>query len=158
MIYCIDTSSLIHAWKEAYPIKNFPSIWEYMDELIAEGSLIASEEVFEDLKKRDESLTEWAAKRKHIFLPLEEEIQKVASTIVAEYARLMDTRTGKSASDPWVIATAKVKGCKIITNEGPTGSFPRVRIPDVCDRMMISYTNFLGLIQERGWIVGGKGR
>lgn len=156
MIYCIDTSSLIHAWKEAYPIQNFPPIWEHMDALIAEGHLIASEEVFEDLKKRDESLTEWAIKRKHIFVPLEEEIQKVASEIMSEYTRLMDTRTGKSASDPWVIATAKVKGCKIITNEGATGSFPKVKIPDVCNRKNIPYTNFLGLIQERGWIVGGK--
>ena len=158
MIYCIDTSSLIHACKETYPITNFPPLWEFMDELISEGNLIAPDEVYEDLKKRDELLTEWAKERKQIFVPLEEEIQKVAAVIMAEYTRLMDTRTGKSASDPWVIATAKVKGCKVITNEGLTGTFPRVNIPDVCNRMNIPHTNFLGLIQDRGWIVGGKAK
>ena len=154
MIYCIDTSSLIHAWKEAYPPKHFPPVWECLDGLIGSGNLISSEEVFEELKKRDDALLEWAKVRKQIFLPLDEEIQSVGIEILKTYKRLTDTRAGKYAADPWVIATAKVKDCKVITNEHPTGSYPKVKIPDVCNRMSIVCVNFLELIQEQGWVIG----
>lgn len=33
-VYCVDTSSLIAAWQERYPIENFPNFWDRMDALI----------------------------------------------------------------------------------------------------------------------------
>jgi hypothetical protein len=40
-VYCIDTSSLIAAWQERYPIENFPRFWDKVDALIADERLIA---------------------------------------------------------------------------------------------------------------------
>ena len=34
MTYCIDTSALITAWGEMYPIENFPPIWDNFQQLI----------------------------------------------------------------------------------------------------------------------------
>ena len=28
VVYCIDTSALIAAWQERYPLENFPRVWE----------------------------------------------------------------------------------------------------------------------------------
>jgi hypothetical protein len=41
VVYCIDTSALIAAWQERYPLENFPRVWERFDGLIAEERLVA---------------------------------------------------------------------------------------------------------------------
>ena len=38
-VYCIDTSSLIAAWQERYPIENFPSFWVKLEDLIVTRGL-----------------------------------------------------------------------------------------------------------------------
>jgi hypothetical protein len=40
-VYCIDTSSLIAAWQERYPLENFPSFWHKLDGLITDGRLVS---------------------------------------------------------------------------------------------------------------------
>ncbi len=45
MIYCVDTSSLIAAWQERYPIENFPKFWDRMGGLIEDGRLVSPIEV-----------------------------------------------------------------------------------------------------------------
>lgn len=39
--YCIDTSSLIAAWQERYPIENFPPFWGKMGDLISKKRLVS---------------------------------------------------------------------------------------------------------------------
>ena len=34
LIYCIDTSSLVHAWRRAYPPKRFSGLWNAFDQRI----------------------------------------------------------------------------------------------------------------------------
>jgi hypothetical protein len=64
MIYCVDTSSLIAAWQERYPIENFPKFWDRMDGLIVDGRLVSPVEVFNEIKKRSDELHGWLKSRK----------------------------------------------------------------------------------------------
>ena len=64
MIYCVDTSSLIAAWQERYPIENFPKFWDRMDGLTREDRLISPVEVFHEIKKRSDELHAWLKDRK----------------------------------------------------------------------------------------------
>jgi hypothetical protein len=43
VVYCIDTSSLIAAWQERYPIENFPPFWAKVEALIDAGLSISAE-------------------------------------------------------------------------------------------------------------------
>jgi Domain of unknown function (DUF4411) len=36
--YCIDTSSLIAAWEERYPIDHFPNFWKLFEGAIDDGA------------------------------------------------------------------------------------------------------------------------
>jgi hypothetical protein len=63
-VYSIDTSSLIHGWRRAYPPKRFPGLWARIDDLIGEGRLVASIEVFNELEKKDDEILAWAKERK----------------------------------------------------------------------------------------------
>lgn len=50
MKYSIDTSSILDGWRRYYPPDVFQQLWTRLDDLIAEGSLRATEEVLVELE------------------------------------------------------------------------------------------------------------
>jgi hypothetical protein len=149
--YCIDTSFLLDAWRRKYPPDHFPPFWEYLGQLIETGEMRAPEEVFYDLRKKDDDVFRWAKDRKAtLFVPIDNQIQQEVSAILAKFEKLIDTRRGRSSSDPWVIALAKLNSATLITNENrsikPTPSRPT--IPDVCAALNIRYIDTLRFIRD----------
>ena len=65
--YCIDTSSLIDLWRRHYPPDVFQTLWEKdIEALIFQGEIIAPQEVFNELKQKDDELFKWVKKHKKI--------------------------------------------------------------------------------------------
>ena len=154
MTYCIDTSSLIAAWQERYPIGNFPSFWAKVDELVAEGRLLALVEVFREIEKRSDELHTWLKERKFMFRELNDEIQIEVSQVLARFPRLVGEKKLRTSADPFVIAMARVEGLQLVTEEKPNGTLVRPNIPDVCAEMNMSSIGLLQLIQSEKWVVG----
>ena len=153
-IYSVDTSSLLHAWARAYPPKRFPALWVALDALIDEGRLVASIEVYSELQKKDDEVFAWAKERKDsMFRDIDEDVQAAVIQVMAKYPRLVDTVTGKSGGDPFVIAQAIAigSGCCVVTEEG-SGSERSPKIPYVCRQESIDYTNLLGMIESEDWV------
>jgi hypothetical protein len=150
--YCIDTSSILHAWIEAYPPDNFPPVWDKINDFIAKGKLISSEEVLRELKKKHDSAYQWAKGHTNVFLPLDEATQVLVAEIMSNHKRLVDTRKGRIGADPFVIAVAKLKHCTLVTNEAITNNLKRPNIPDVCAVMGVECINILQLFQTEGWV------
>lgn len=155
-MYSVDTSSLIFAWSEHYPIAHFPRFWNAMDQLIADKRIFAPDEVLNECSKRDEDLHNWLKDREQMFVPLEEPIQIRHSEILAKFPQLVDARKTHFAADPWVIALALEHGLTIVTEERPTGSAQRPNIPDVCndEQFTIPCINMLALIKTEKWVLG----
>jgi hypothetical protein len=150
--YCVDTSALLDAWVRWYPPDAFPTFWERIDQTIEEDRLLSSEEVLHDLgRKEGDTLHAWAKQRKDIFLPLDDAVQKAHIQIMARFGQLVDGRTGKSFADPWVIATAVVNDCTVLTGEKPTGTVTRPKIPDVCKSLDIDCIGVMQFIRAEGW-------
>jgi len=150
--YCIDTSALMDAWVRWYPPEVFPSLWDAMDALIDDRRLISSEEVLHELERKEgDTLHAWAKEREQVFLPLDDNIQACPSEIMTSHPRLVDERTGKSFADPWVIATAEVNGCGVVTGEKGTGTPDRPKIPDVCQARNILCVGIVELIRKERW-------
>ena len=152
MKYCIDTSSIIHAWVEAYPPDNFPLLWQKIDDFVGKGKIISSEEVLRELKKKHDSAYQWAKAHTGIFLPIDDSTQHLVVKIMANHKRLVDTRTGRMGADPFVIALAALKKSTLVTNELPTNNLAKPNIPDVCNAMKIGCCNLLQMIQAEGWV------
>ena len=153
-IYCIDTSSLIAAWQELYPIENFPKLWERVEGLIVGGRLVSPVEVLNETKKRSDELHAWLKDRKGMFRELSDEVQIEAAQILAQFPRLVGERKLRTSADPFVIALARVEGWQIVTNEKPTGSLTRPNIPDVCRELQSSTIDVLQVIKLEKWVVG----
>lgn len=146
-VYCIDTSSLIEAWERRYPRESFPSFWTKLEALIEAGQLISSQEVLAEIEKKADDLHAWSKQFSAIFLELSEEVQQTVADLLSRHERMVDSSKGKSAGDPWVVATAKVNGATVVTEEGRG---PR-KIPDVCAAEGVECLNILGLIRREGW-------
>ena len=151
--YCIDTSSLLHAWFRAYPPKRFGSLWAALDRLIDEGRLVASVEVFHELKKKDDDVFAWAKVRKDtMFREIDDDVQNEVVRIMQVYPKLVDTGKGKSGGDPFVIAQAlAAKPRLVVITQEAGGSADKPKIPFVCDQEGIRHINLLTLIEEEDW-------
>jgi len=149
--YSLDTSVLLNAWWRTYPPDLFPTLWDNMDRLVDNGILIASEEVLEELKKQDDEVLAWANQRARMFVPIDDQVQQVVSTILQSYPRLIDNRSNRSGADPFIIGLAVVEGCTVITEERATGNRLRPKIPDVCSGMGVRCIGLVELIREQDW-------
>lgn len=152
MKYSIDTSAILDGWVRFYPQKVFPKLWIKLDELINVGVLRATEEVFHDLERKEDEVYNWAKNRPQLFVPIDTEIQLVVSNILKDYERLVDTKKGRSSSDPFVIALAKIYKACVVTGELPSTRTNEYKIPDVCRALGIRCINLLGLMKEQGWV------
>jgi hypothetical protein len=155
-IYCIDTSSLIAAWQERYPIENFPAFWRKMEDLIAAKRLVSPIEVLNETHKRSDDLHAWLKARSDMFRELEDGIQIEAANVLSKFPRLVGQKKLRTSADPFVIALARVEGLKIVTDEKPTGSLDRPNIPDVCTAMDMAKNciGLLDLIRAENWVIG----
>lgn len=152
-IYSLDSSCLIHAWRRAYPIRNFPPFWERLDELIEAERLFSSTEVLKEIKRKDDELYEWCKPRAHLFLPIDDDIQDHVIEIMGAYPRLVDTIKGRSGADPFVIGLARMNGqpWHVLSEENP-GKQTSPKIPDVCHAEGIRCLRLVELIHEEDWI------
>jgi hypothetical protein len=154
MIYCIDTSSLIAAWQERYPVENFPAFWDKMDGLIEAERLMAPVDVLHEIKKRSDELHAWLKARKAMFRELDDAVQIEAANVLTQFPRLVAEKKVRTSADPFVIALASVEGWQIVTDEKPTGSMQRPNIPDVCGKLGLTTFDILQVIKTEKWIVG----
>ncbi len=153
-VYCVDTSSLIAAWQERYPIENFPSFWAKVEGLILEERLIAPLDVLHETKKRSDELHTWLKAHKSMFRELTDAVQIEAGQVLARFPRLVGEKKLRTSADPFVIALARVEVVRLVTEEKPTGSLARPNIPDVCIELGMRTMTLLQLIQAEKWVVG----
>jgi hypothetical protein len=121
-----------------------------MENSINEGIMVAPDMVLLELKRKEDSLYEWAKNQEKLFVPLSIEIQEIHTGIINAFPKLIDSSKNRSMCDPWVIALAQLKRCKVVTEES-RGSEKRPKIPDVCDALGIKCLRIADLIEELNW-------
>jgi hypothetical protein len=115
-------------WVRYFPPDVFPTLWDYLDESIANGEIICSEEVYVETSKKADELHEWIKDRKEMLVPLTPEVQQTAAGLLRQYPRLVDTLRGRSQADPFVIATAIQTNSVVVTGENRTGNLSKPKI------------------------------
>jgi len=160
--YTIDSCSLMAMFNDEpwTSKKTTPGLWERISALIADGVIISHAEVLAEIKKdgqKGEELFNWANVNVHIFKAHAIEIEgPIIRSMSAKYNTFV-TNYGKTAdayADPWLIAQAKSKGLKIITQETSSGSPKKPRLPNVCNdpAFNVKCINLLELTIERQWV------
>ena len=147
--YAIDANALINAC-HSYMMgkRSFAHIWNRIQELIDEGSLVSSIEVRTELKDAD--LIEWSKHNVKMFKPLTQDVQEKAIEILKRFPNLIKLRsTSNSNADPFLIATAATEGAIVVSDErfgdAKNGDY---RIPNVCKEMGIECISFRTFIDQ----------
>jgi predicted nucleic acid-binding protein len=147
MPFCVDTSAWLDGWRRNYPPDVFKTLWASIETLVDEGVIIASDEVYVEIAKKDDDLHDWIQARKAMLVAPEEAIQERVAELLGKYPRLVDTLKGRSQADPFVIATAIERGAVVVTGE-LMGTAEKPRIPFVCQAEGVRCITFLEMIRE----------
>ncbi len=107
-----------------------------------------------ETKKRSDDLHAWLKARADMFHEIDDAVQIEAANILAQFPRLVGERKLRTSADPFVIALARVKGLRIVTDEKPTGNLNRPNIPDVCSALSMTAISLLDVIKTEKWVIG----
>lgn len=149
-VYAIDACALIDAAKN-YNMKLsvFMPIWDKLAEMFEEGTLISNCEIFDELK--DDDLVKWIQPYKRCFMSLDKATQDKTKEILAIHPKLISLKKGKkgnSNGDPFLIATALLNQCTVVTNERMAGqNGGGCKIPDVCIYHNLQYIDLVKFIE-----------
>lgn len=154
VVYSCDTSSLVEASDVLYPMENFPSLWDKIEELIRNNRLKMSQPVFEEAMGNYD-LEDWCdTKGLQSFLELKVDVsvQNYVRTILKDYSGMINARKNKSGANPWVVALAmQYLGVVVVTEEKSTSDRLHPRIPDVCKFSGIECVTIAGLVRREKW-------
>jgi uncharacterized protein DUF4411 len=148
--YSIDSSGILDLFRY-YPQDVFPTIWTQMDAAVSSKTIVAIDEVYRELEKKDDSAFQWLKARRAIVIDLDIDIQKAVASLLAVHPRLVDTRKNRSSGDPFVIALAQARGLAVVTGEKPSGVLAKPNIPDVCVALNLQWMNVLSMFRNEGW-------
>jgi hypothetical protein len=54
MPFCVDTSAWLDGWRRYYPRDVFQTLWANIEALVDSGEILASEEVYVEIAKKDD--------------------------------------------------------------------------------------------------------
>ena len=150
MKYVIDSNILIDM-KHFYP-QIFPSLWNKMNELIADNEMISVKEAFNELTSRNDFISRWAEENEQIFaVPNADEFSTVTEIMTKhkELVRNESISGGRAVADPFLIAKAKAMNSILISNETFTPNAHK--IPNVCKEYNITVMNLEEFMTNEGW-------
>lgn len=145
--YVFDSNIFINLQRRQ-PIDIYPSLWNKISEMMIDGTIISSQEVYDEISIGGDELEKWARERKDYFLPSDMKVQKGVREILQKHRGLVECGKKKNSADPFVISLAKEKECKVVTEEVRTRNSDSPKIPDVCDDYNIGCLDFVGFARE----------
>ena len=146
-VYVFDSNIFINIQRR-HPKDIFGSLWHKLGELIDQGIIVSSIEVFDEISVGDDSLVEWVKGKKTAFMQSNENVQRVVRDILTKHDKLVVGGKKTNGADPFVIALAKVNSYTVVTEETKNGNINAPKIPDVCESCGVRYINFVGFLRE----------
>jgi Domain of unknown function (DUF4411) len=148
--YSIDSSGVLDLFRY-YPPDVFPSIWIQLESACQGGLIIAIDEVYKELEKKDDDAFQWIKSHREMVVDLDTAIQGHVAAVLTAHPRLVDTRKNRSQGDPFVIALALARKCAVLTGERATGNIAKPNIPDVCTALGVTCMPVLAMFRNEGW-------
>lgn len=122
-----------------------------MDKLGQAGRLVVPEEVLEELSERDDDLHAWVKERQSTLVETTTNaVMLEARAVLFDHPELTKVGTGRGKADPFVIATAQLRNCPVVTEE-QGGTDRKPRIPFVCGKRGVPVHSVMEVIRLEGW-------
>ncbi len=154
MSYVFDNSPLSALFRNYYR-KTFPTLWGHFDELVAQGRLVSTREVFREIEDSSiENLVSWAKDNRALFAtPTAEEGAFVAKIYaVSRFQQNIEQKKllrGGKVADAFVIARAACERRTVVTVEVMKPN--AVKIPNICAHFGVKCLSLAEFMETEGW-------
>lgn len=148
MTYLLDTNIFITA-KNKLPMDVYPSFWQALSQLAANGSFRSIKKVEDEIRKGKDELVDWIDRSlpKDFFIAENTDTLTALST-VSQWATLNRVYSPAakaefvSVADSWIVAEALSQSVTVVTHETSDPLCKkRVKIPDVCNAVGVKFCN-----------------
>jgi len=158
--YWLDANSLILPYREMYTFTRVPKFWTFLEQEASKEVIVSSYLVLKEIEdgcsgKEPDELLIWARTQRDIlFLPPNDDIQKIVkeiNTYVESNKKYAPWHVQRflSKADPWLIAHAKVLGGRVVTFEKtPAANSTKVKIPDVANKFGVDCLSLWNMLDE----------
>jgi len=151
-----DASSMIHAW-DNYPIGQFPGLWFWLADRVAQGLIQMSEVAVEEVGHKVAECVAWLKAAGLHKISVTEAILQEARRI-KDLLEIEEERYGSGVdeNDLIIIATAKLHGIELVTNEAVQAVLPtqkrKYKIPAACnmETVKVPSLDFLQYLKRSG--------
>jgi hypothetical protein len=135
--YLLDADVFIRAKNSHYGFDFCPAFWEWLILANKAGKVFSVEKVGDELQGQTDALSAWAgALGTGFFLAPDESLlaalAKVSAWVIAHGYEEAAIATFFQKADYYLIAHALAHSHSVVTNEVPSGSFRKVKIPEPC--------------------------
>ena len=125
------------------------SLWPILETMAEEERLFVSEEVKDELRRKDDGLYRWVMDHRHMVVP-SVEVEEVTIPIIQEHS-LVDPNTTRNQADPWVIGVALARNAHVVSSESFAHADARlVKIPDVCQALGVECHRHRDFLRHAG--------
>ena len=126
-----------------------------LNELGANNIIFMPEMVYDEIVRTDDDLSKWLKSSKIPIRKIDEQVTKCLKDIYSadpNHKYLVDNTKARSLADPWVIAHAIRENATVVTKEEKVTAIntTKIKIPNVCEKMNVSWINDFQLIGELG--------
>ncbi|KWT09852.1 putative nucleic acid-binding protein, contains PIN domain (plasmid) [Pseudomonas syringae pv. avii] len=110
-----DASSMLYAW-DNYPVAQFPGLWKWMSDRVAQGVIRMSEVAVEEVGHKAPECVTWLKDAGLQKMPVTEAILLEALRIKGLLEIEEDKYgAGVDENDLYIIATAKLHACELVS-------------------------------------------
>lgn len=151
----LDASAILYAW-DNYPLAQFPGLWRWLGSEMRRHELAIPLVALEEVGHKAPECAKWLKVAGVLRLPMSEAVVTAAVAIKQAIGVVNDKYhpKGVDENDIFIIASAKVRGAELITNEarqfGAQNEARKYKIPAVCDMASVGVAtmNFLEYFQK----------
>ena len=147
----MNTNCFIEPWNKFYSYKSHRAYWnDFIIKEIKNNNLIVLEDVYFELERIDDNLLKWFKEEKinKKLTRTDEDLTRRVSQLLEKYPKLINSQTGRSVADPFLIEYAKREDITLITLEEKSGKIDKPKIPDICEKEDVKCIDLYKYIDE----------
>lgn len=118
--------------------------------MLDRGQIFLPEEVLVELAEKTDAVYNFFRENNRWVVDLDLDQIQGARYIINKYPNMVNVHTSKNSADPFVVALAKIRGSKVITEE-QVKTEDQLKLPNVCRWNGIQAISFLEFLDEQGW-------
>lgn len=156
--YILDTNIFIEAYQRYYSFDICPGFWDWLERKHEEGSVFSIKEVYDELLRKEDEVSEWAEKMSmcEFFKEADDaatinKLEELGNWVAKEKFTKAAVDKFYGSADIFLVAYAKAHNFIVATHEVYDKNLKKkVKIPNACEFIGVEYVDTFQLLTKVG--------